>query len=130
MLIRVVFINESGMHDMTIENDYQTIKNLIGFDEAWNTPTITLDDVNYIVVCSDLGKIRHYPVSALSLHSLNRRKDRLEEPFIVGPIMITKFDGVDDFATLTDEDIERIESSMLNLEHAPEDWYNDILVFD
>lgn len=108
----VLIINENGASYTEIENTNTAFNKALGWDDAWNTPTILVRNHKYICVCSDTGKLRHERVSAIAYRNLIEPKDTLQEPFIVGTCIITKFDGTDDFEPLTDEDIEILDSRL------------------
>lgn len=128
--MRFYLINENGGQVIDIENDYKEINKALGWDDAWNTPTIKINGDNYIAICSDKGKIRHEKVSALGINNLLSPKKELREPFLVGAILITKFDGIDDYEGLNDEDIENIESSLIEVGKEGRDFYEYILILD
>lgn len=132
MKIKVFIIDGNGVSVEDIENDYRAINQRLGWDDAWNTPTIRVECNDYICICADLGKIRHEPISAMTLDNLFEVHDFIKEPFIVGAIMITKFDGVDDFESLTNKDIELLKSRVI---HIPEDrpikdFLRSVLILD
>ena len=128
--MRFYLINKDGAKVIDIENNNKEINKALGWSDAWNTPTIKVCGERYIAICSDLGKIRHEPVSALSSKNLFLRFKTLREPFLVGPIIITKFDGIDDFESLNDEDIEYLESSTINVGIEGADFYKEVLILD
>lgn len=131
MKIRVFLINKDGASIIDIENDYRAFNEALKWDDAWNTPTIRVRGHDYICVCSDTGKLRHEPVSALSYANLIAPKQALREPFIVGSIIITKFDGTDDFMSLSDKDIELIESRIYTHgKHYLKEYFDTLLVLD
>lgn len=129
--MRFLLINENGAKYIDIENTNEAIDNALGWDDAWNTPTIKVRGHSYIAICSDKGKLRHEPVSALSYSNLIAPKQALREPFMVGAIIITKFDGIDDFEGLNDEDIETLDSRLYS--HGKphlKDYLKTLLIID
>lgn len=128
--MRFYLINENGGQVIDIENNNKEINKALGWSDAWNTPNINVNGEEYIAICSDTGKIRHEKVSALGINNLLSPKKELREPFLVGAIIITKFDGIDDFTGLNDEDIENIESSMACIGKEGRDFYENILILD
>lgn len=128
--MRFYLVNENGGQAIDIENNNKEINKALGWSDAWNTPTIKISGEDYIAICSDLGKVRHEKVSALGINNLLSPKKELREPFLVGAIIITKFDGIDDFEGLNDEDIENIESSLIEVGKDSIDFYERILILD
>lgn len=131
MEIKVLLINENGADFVNVENTNEAIEHLLKWDDAWNVPTIQVRRHNYLVVCSDRGKLRHERVACLSYNNLIEPKKALQEPFIVGSVIITKFDGIDDFEALNDEDIEILKSRLYT--HGKDylkDYLPTILVLD
>lgn len=110
--IQVLLINEHGADFIEVENTNTAINEVLKWDDAWNTPTIQVRGQRYIIICSDTGKIRHEKVSALGYTNLISPSETLKEPFVVGNIIITKFDGIDDFETLNDKDVEILKSRL------------------
>lgn len=131
MNIRVLLINEQGADFVNVENTNQAINKLLNWDDAWNVPTIRVRGHNYLVVCSDMGKIRHEKVSCLSYDNLIEPKEALQEPFIVGSVIITKFDGTDDFEALNEQDIEILKSRLYaHGKSYLKDYFPTILILD
>lgn len=129
--MRVLLINENGATYIDIENTNEAIDKALGWDDAWNTPTISVRGHHYIAICSDRGKLRHEPVSAIAYSNLIAPKQALREPFMVGAIIITKFDGIDDFEGLNDEDIETLDSRLYS--HGKpylKDYLKTLLIID
>lgn len=106
MIIKVLLINSDGAKFIDIENTNKALNEALQWNDAWNVPTIKVRGNDYLVICSDTGKLRREPVSCLSYIDLIEPKQALREPFIVGNVIITKFDGIDDFTSLNDKDIE------------------------
>jgi len=127
--IEVLLINETGAKFVHVEDDNKAINKLLGWDDAWNVPTISVMNRKYLCVCSDTGKIRHEKVSALSLKNIFSPKETLQETFIVGSIIITKFDGIDDFESLNDEDKNVLLSSIMR-PSTNSMYFPDVLVLD
>lgn len=111
--IRVFLINEEGAREIEIDNDFRSFNKVLGWDDAWNTPTIKINGISFICVCSDTGKLRHEKVACIGINNLMHPQDYLQEPFIVGACIITKYDGVDDFESLSKEEIMLLSSSIL-----------------
>lgn len=131
MKIKVLLINEQGAKFTEVENTNEAINELLAWDDAWNVPTIEVRGNRYLVVCSDTGKMRHEKVSCLSYGNLLEPSEALREPFIVGSVIITKFDGTDDFEALNDDDVETLSSRLY--EHKKtylKDYFKTILVID
>lgn len=125
-----LLINENGASFIDIPNKLEDLNKALGWNDAWNTPTIYIEDHAYIIICSDLGKVRHERVSALSFKNLISPTDNLREPFIVGNIIISKFNGVDDFASLTKKDQEILNSRLMEHHYTSTDFYPCILIID
>lgn len=126
-----LLINKNGASYIDIDNTCEAINKALGWDDAWNTPTISVRGHKYICICSDTGKIKHEPVSALSYNNLIEPKQALQEPFIVGAIIISKFDGIDDYEALNDKDIEILNSRLYS--HGKtylKDYFKTILILD
>lgn len=109
-----LLINKNGASFIDIPNTLEAINETLDWDDAWNTPTITIEGNAYIVICSDLGKVKHEPVSAMGINNLLCPSDDLKEPFIVGNILVTKFNGVDDFDSLNAKDIDILTDKLWN----------------
>lgn len=128
--IKVLLLTKHGASFVDLEDTCEAFNEALEWDDAWNTPTIRIDDVPYIVVCSDLGKVRHEPISCLSLANLyDNDSETIKEPFIVDNVIVTKFDGTDDFESLNDLDIERLRNRLLNVT-GHKDMFNIILIID
>lgn len=126
-----LLINEQGAQFIEVENTNEGINEALGWDDAWNTPTIRVRGHEYILICSDLGKIKHEKVSALSYNNLIEPKETLKEPFMVGAILISKFDGTDDLEALNDNDVEILKSRLYTHKKTYlKDYYKTILVID
>lgn len=131
MDIKVLLINENGADFVNVENTNEAINKLLNWDDAWNVPSIQVRGHNFLCVCADLGKIRHERVACLSYNNLIEPKEALQEPFIVGSVIITKFDGIDDFEALNDEDIEILKSRLFTHgKNYLKDYFPTILVLD
>lgn len=128
--MRVLLINENGASYIDIENDYKAFNKALDWDDAWNTPTIRVKGHQFVCVCSDTGKLRHEQVSALSYANLIEPKETLREPFIVGAIIITKFDGTDDFKALNDQDVALLNSRLWTPISIVEEFYKTMLILD
>ena len=127
----VLLINETGASYIDIDNTNEAFNSALNWDDAWNTPTLSIRGHKYVCVCADTGKIRHEQVSALSYANLIAPKETLREPFIVGACIITKFDGTDDFEALTDDDIELLDSRLYS--HGKtylKEYFKTILILD
>lgn len=131
-MIKVLFINENGASFVEVENTNKGFNDLLAWDDAWNTPTIKVWGDSYICVCSDTGKIRHEPISCLSLDNLLDATDQIREPFIVGNVIITKFDGTDDFESLTEHDIEKLRTRLYKIPQPfrVKDFFKTLLILD
>lgn len=124
-------LSETGHGVIDIPNTYESIKNELSWNDAWNTPTMLIRGKPFIIICSDLGKMKHMKVSCLSYPNLIVPRNALKEPFVVGEVIVTKFDGVDDFESLTKEDIELIESRLIETPNLSRTTFFDtILVID
>lgn len=130
MMIKCILINENGASVIDIENDYRAFNKALNWDDAWNTPSVKINGEQFIIVCSDTGKLRHEPISAISLDNLIAPKSTIVEPFIVGSIIITKYDGTDDFASLSEHDIDTIMERLYKHNKNYPDWFNTLLVLD
>lgn len=129
--MKFLLINENGAEFIEIENTNKAINEVLGWNDAWNVPTIKVRGLDFLCICSDLGKIKHQPISCISYDNLIEPKQEVREPFIVGAVLITKFNGIDDFKTLNDNDIEILKSRLY--EHQKpylKDYYKTILVID
>ena len=132
MKIRVFIIDKNGASVEDVENTNVAIDERLGWDDAWNTPTIRVGTNDYICICADTGKLRHEPISAMVVDNLFEQGEFIKEPFIVGAIMITKFDGTDDFESLTDNDIDNLKEHLYHIpSHLPvREFYRTILILD
>lgn len=130
MTIKVMLIDLLGHSFIDIENDNKAFDNALGWDDCWNTPAIYVNGQHYICVCSDRGKIRHEKISCLSIRNLYEPSETIQEPFIVGNVIITKFNGTDDFTSLNDKDIENLEQHILNVGAHKKDFMREILILD
>ena len=128
--MRFYRVNKEGASVLDIPNKLDEINNALGWTDAWNTPTIQICGRKYILICSDLGKVQHLPISALCRSNLITPKETIQEPFMVGTIIITKFDGIDDFEALNDEDLAILQSRTIDAHYFGIDSYNKILVID
>lgn len=131
MEIKVCLINNHGADFVNVENNNEAFNKLLGWDDFWDCATILVRGQKFIVVCADTGKMRHEPVSCLSYNNLIEPKEALQEPFIVGSCIITKFDGKDDFEALNDKDIETLKSRLYTHgKNYLKDYFPTILVLD
>ena len=129
--MRFYKLNENGGQSIDIPNTYEALKKELSWDDAWNTPTINIKGIPFIIICSDLGKLKHMKVSCLSYNNIIEPTTTLKEPFIVGEVIITKFDGTDDFEALSDNDIDIIESRLIEMPKLTKPmFYNRVLVID
>lgn len=126
--MKTFLVNEQGAKVIDIPNNYEAIKQALGWDDAWNTPTLQIGGRKYIVICSDRGKIRHEKISAISVSTI--LTGSLVEPFLVGPILITKFDGIDDFMDLDQADINILENAMFQARNPNDETFDLMLVLD
>lgn len=128
--IIVMTINEQGANVVEVENTNEAFNTLVSWDDSWNTPLVSICGRLYIAICSDMGKIRHDKISALSCSAINRL-ERLSEPFLVGDLIITKYDGVDDFESLDKKDIEILSSRIVNTKEGLKHYlYKQVLAID
>ena len=131
-MIKVLFISENGASFVFIENNYNAFNDLLEWDDAWNTPTIKVWNNDYVCICADTGKIRHEPISAITMQNFFEEGDEIREPFIVGNIIITKFDGTDDFESLTEHDIELLRTRLYKIPSKipTKDFSRTLLILD
>lgn len=129
-MIKVFLINERGAREIVINNDYRAFNKVLGWSDAWNTPTIKIKGKSFICVCSDTGKLRGEKISCLGYNNLFSDSEFYQEPFIVGNCIITKFDGVDDFESLTEEDIKLLSSYLLDTKNQVSNAMPKILILD
>lgn len=130
--IRVLRIDENGAEVIDIENTNQAFEEALGWDDAWNTPTIRVNGHSYIAVCSDTGKIRHEPIACIGANNLFEPNEQgyIKEPFIVGTTIITKFDGIDDFCSLDQADLNRLADNLMPMHKATNQWYPKVLIIE
>lgn len=128
--IRVLLIDENGAEVIDIENSNKAFNEALGWDDAWNTPTIKVKDKYFIAVCSDTGKIRHEPIACIGYNNLFNNAEHLQEPFIVGATIITKFDGIDDFISLDNKDIDTLADNLMTMKTTSKDWYPKVLIIE
>ncbi len=126
--MKTFLVNEQGAKVIDIPNNLEALKQALGWEDAWNTPTLQIGGRKYIVICSDTGKIRHEKISAISVSTI--LTGRLVEPFLVGPILITKFDGIDDFMDLDQADINILENAMFQSRNPNDETFDLMLVLD
>ena len=131
-MIKVLFIDMNGASFVDIENTCKGFNDLLGWDDAWNTPTIKVWNNDYVCICADTGKIRHEPISAITMQNFFEEGEEIREPFIVGNIIITKFDGTDDFESLTEHDIELLRTRLYKIPSKlpTKDFYRTLLILD
>jgi hypothetical protein len=131
-LIRVLIIEKDGANVIDIENTNTGFNNALGWGwhDAWNTPTISVNGKKFIAVCSDTGKIRNEQVACIGRNNLMDPKDRLQEPFIVGTTIITKFDGIDDFEDLTSKDIDLLIDNLIDNKKRLKGFFKKVLILD
>ena len=129
-MVRVLLIDENGAEVIDIENTNTGFNNALGWADAWNTPTISVKGKKFIAVCSDRGKLRHEPVACLGRNNFIDPKDRLQEPFIVGSTIITKFDGIDNFEDLTSKDIDLLIDNLIDNSKRLKGFFNKVLILD
>lgn len=128
--IRVLLLDREGANVLDIENSVEGFNNALQWDDAWNTPTIVVNGRKFIAVCSDTGKIRHEPVACIGRNNLIEPKEALQEPFIVGATIITKFDGIDDFEDLTSKDIDLLIDNLIDNSARLKDYMPKVLILD
>lgn len=128
--MRFLLINENNADFIDIPNTNESIEKALGWDDAWNTPTINIGGVPFIAICSDTGKVRHEPVSAISFVNLIAPKETLQETFLVGPIIISKFDGTDDFESLNDQDVDLLRQHLWHHNMKDRNFYKTMLIID
>lgn len=128
--MRFYKIDELGGRVIDIPNKYEAINEAWGLNHAWNTPTLQIGGKKFIVICSDVGKVKHLPISCISKDDLINPKSTIREPFIVGPVIITKFDGIDDFTDLTELDIVLLNNRLIDAKFFGLESYGKILVLD
>lgn len=82
----------------TIQDDYKVMQGLVG---GGCIETVSLSEVlpRVLVVCNDEGKLIGLKPNIC-----------LGQDLICGDIFITKFDGVEDFTSLTNDDVNRVIS--------------------
>ncbi|MCR5309171.1 MAG: hypothetical protein K6E21_03575 [Bacilli bacterium] len=128
--MKFYLINENGAKVIDIPNTSEEIDAVLNYKSSyggWNTPTIKVKGRQFIAVVCDLGKKIGLPISAITVETAMTNK--LKEPFLVGPTLISKFDGKDDFATLDDKDIEILKSAT-EQSNTSEYLYKDLLLLD
>lgn len=132
MFIKVLFLDKNGASFVDIENSLEGFKALLGWDDSWNTPTIHVWNNDFICICADTGKVQHWPISAITMNNFFNDEEQVKEPFIVGNIIITKFDGTDDFCSLTEHDIELLRSRLYSIpaKIPSKDFYKTLLILD
>lgn len=128
--IRVLLIDETGANVLDIENTNKGFNDALQWEDAWNTPTIIVGGKRFIAVCSDRGKLRHEPVACIGRNNFDEPKQALQEPFIVGATIITKFDGIDDFEDLTSKDIDILLDNVINNDAGLKDYLPQVLILD
>lgn len=130
--MKVLFIDMNGASFVEVENTLEELNKLLGWDDAWNTPTIKVWNNDYVCICADMGKIRHEPISAITMQNFFEEGDEIREPFIVGNIIITKFDGTDDFESLTEHDIELLRTRLYKIPSKlpTKDFFRTLLILD
>lgn len=128
--IRVLLIDEEGANILDIENSNKAFNNALGWDDAWNTPTIIVGGKRFIAVCADTGKLRHERVACIGRNNFIEPKETLQEPFIVGATIITKFDGIDDFDSLTSKEIDILIDNLIDNSKRLKDYMPKVLILD
>ena len=128
--IKVLLINDKGANFIDIENDNKAFDKALQWNDCWNTPTISVNDTHYICVCNDRGKIRHEKISCLCISNLFEPKSTIQDPFIVGNVIITKFNGTDDFTDLNEADIKNLKERLIDVGTDKKDLLPTILILD
>lgn len=129
--IRVIVLNDKGYKIVEVQNDYKSIRSLVSWECAWNTPLVQVCGQKYMIICSDLGKLEKKKISCLGYTNLISPKETVQEPFICDEVIITKWDGNDDYETLNDLDIGILESRLYTHQKKYlRDFFPTILVLD
>lgn len=128
--MEVLLINEKGASFIDIPNTNEAINQALGWEDYWDCPNIKVGNLDYVVICADTGKMRHEPVSAIGINNFSNDSPNLLEPFIVGAIIITKFDGTDDFMTLNQADKENLAEHIFEPSKKSPMFYPSLLIID
>lgn len=129
--IRVMVIKLNGVSVVEVENTNKAINDLVSWDDAWNTPMVWCGGRPYIAICSDCGKMRGERISAVKGTQILNLHEGIKEPFLVGDIVITKYNGIDDFESLNDKDIEILYSRLSKTSfYIKKYFYKDVLMLD
>ena len=131
--MKFYLINENGASVIDIPNTNEAINKALKFEKSYggrNTGSFTIFGYPNIAIVCDLGKVIGLPISAIPTSVIDiGPDDNIPEPFFVGPTLIGKFDGIDDFITLSDKDIERLKQVTVST-NGYERTYKQIIIID
>ncbi len=106
-LIKGIFIDveKQTIEPRTIKNDIHEFYSLLKC-EAIDCPTRYISGVKVIIVCDDNGALKGDKIPSI----IDFNKDDLFEikEIIYGNVFICKFDGIDDFTSLSEDEILKI----------------------
>ncbi len=132
-MIRILLINQNGAEFKEINNTTKGINDALGWYDFWNTPVISIGGEQYICICSDNGKRDNEPISCIGINNLVSPSpdNYIKEPFICGTVIITKYDGIDDYETLNDRDVELLKEHLYK-HNKPntKDFFPELLILD
>lgn len=97
-------VEKNTIEVKTIENSVDTFYKLLNC-KSIECPTRIIQNQKFIIVCDDEGALKRYKKPSMLIVNTDD-KEILE--IIFGNIFITKFDGVDDFDSLTKKEIKKI----------------------
>lgn len=128
--MKFYLIDEHGADVVDIANTNEAINKALHWKNSWgcwNETAVDVSGIQYLIICCDLGKRIGLPISAIPTETFETGK--LQEPFMVGPVLITKFDGKDDYETLTEKDIENLRKHTGRLKN-PISCYKEVLIIN
>lgn len=99
MKLRCVRItSESSPEDITVENSLKGFKDAIWLteDDDIHGVLVRICGVIYILYHDDCGRLKQLPTTVI---------DPFGRSYIVGPVLVAKFDGCDAEVSMTDADV-------------------------
>lgn len=97
-------VEKNTIEVKTIENSLDTFYKMLNC-KSIECPTRIIQNQKFIIVCDEQGALKEDRKPSMFIVNTDD-KEILE--IIFGNIFITKFDGVDDFDSLTKEEIQKI----------------------
>lgn len=101
MLRCVRITGDREPEDVMVEDSLKGFKGAIGLteDDDLGGVLVRIRDVAYILYHDDRGRLKELAATVL---------DPFGRPYLVGPVLVTKFDGVDGEVSMTEADVSSI----------------------